>query len=61
MHKDSHSNSISERLQDTEKLTEVIRDSIKAALKQHKQAGNPVCELRDNIIVWIQPEDIFVK
>ncbi len=51
-------NNISERLRDTEKLTEVIRSSIQDALKKHKQAGNSVCEWRDNEVVWISPEDI---
>jgi hypothetical protein len=28
------------------------------ALLKHKQAGNPVCTLKDGKVVWIAPEDI---
>jgi hypothetical protein len=39
-------------------LTEIIQKSIYVALQKHKQAGNPICEWRDNKVVWIPPEEI---
>lgn len=51
---------ISKILNDPAKVTEIIQSGIKIALMKHKQAGNPVCEWRDNKIVWIPPDQIPV-
>ncbi|MBP9727068.1 MAG: hypothetical protein KBD83_06370 [Gammaproteobacteria bacterium] len=48
-------------LNDADKVTKIIQSGIKAALMRHKLAGNPVCELQDNKVVWIQPENIPVE
>ena len=47
-------------LNDSAKVTMIIQEGIKTALLKHKQAGNPVCEWRDNKVVWISPENIPV-
>ena len=43
---------------DPDRLTRIIQDGIREGIMEHKRAGNPVCEWRDNKVVWIQPEDI---
>jgi len=48
-------------LNDSAKVTMIIQEGIKIALLKHKQAGNPVCEWRDNKVVWILPENIPVE
>lgn len=52
---------ISNILNDPEKVTQIIQSGIRAALIKHKQQGNPVCEWRNNKIVWILPEQILDK
>ncbi len=52
---------ISKILNDSKKVTKIIQAGIKAALMKHKQAGNPICEWRDNKIVWIPPEQIPIE
>lgn len=44
--------------EETSRLTQALQEGIHAALLRHKQAGQPVCEWRDNQVVWIKPEDI---
>lgn len=51
---------ISEILSDPMRVRDIIQAGINAALLRHKQAGNPVCEWRDNKVVWIKPEDIQI-
>jgi hypothetical protein len=48
-------------LNDPEKVTQILQAGIKDALMKHKLAGNPICEWRDDEIVWIPPEQIPVK
>ena len=52
---------ISRVFQNPTKITKVLQLGIQAALLKHKQAGNPICEWRDNKVVWISPEKIQVK
>lgn len=58
---DINDDPISKILNDPKKVTQIIQTGIKAALMKHKQAGNPICEWRDNKIVWIPPEQIPVN
>jgi hypothetical protein len=51
---------ISEIMNDPMRVRDIIQSGINEALLRHKQAGNPVCEWRDNKVVWIKPEDIKV-
>lgn len=44
-----------------EKIREIIQAGIKSALLQHKQAGNPVCEVRNNKVVWVKPSKISIR
>jgi hypothetical protein len=52
---------ISKMFSDPTRLTQIIQAGIQAALLKHKQAGNPVCEWRDNKVVWIAPEKININ
>jgi hypothetical protein len=52
---------ISKVFNDPIKITEIIQEGIQAALMKHKQAGNPICEWRDDKVHWIPPEKINVK
>lgn len=50
---------ISTILNDSARVTQIIQSGIRDALLKHKQAGNQVCEWRDNKVVWIPPEKIL--
>jgi len=52
---------ISKAFNNPAKITQAIQEAIHAALLKHKQAGNPVCEWRNNKVVWIAPENINIK
>ena len=41
-------------------IDRALEAAVQEALRQHKQAGNPVVEWRDGEMRWIQPEDIEV-
>ena len=58
---DLDNDNISKILNNPAKVTQIIQSGIKAALIKHKQAGNPVCEWRDDKIIWIPPEQIPVE
>lgn len=45
-------------LHDPSKVTQIIQKGIRAALLKHKQVGNPVCEWKNNKVIWISPENI---
>lgn len=62
MKQDEHLNdNITKILNDPEKVTKIIQSGINDALLKHKQAGNQVCEWRDNKVVWIPPEKIVIN
>ena len=42
-------------------LTKTLQAGINDALLKHKQAGNSVCEWRNNKVVWIPPERISIE
>jgi hypothetical protein len=52
---------ISKILNNPAKVTKIIQKGINAALLKHKQAGNQVCEWRDNKVVWIPSEQIIIN
>lgn len=52
---------ISRAFKDTARMTRILQAGIHEALMKHKLAGNPICELRDNKVVWIPPEEILAK
>lgn len=41
-------------------IDEGIEDGVRAALRSHKRAGNPIVIWREGQIQWIAPEDIPV-
>ncbi|MES2219282.1 MAG: hypothetical protein V4501_12835 [Pseudomonadota bacterium] len=49
---------ISKLFNDPDKLTIIIQSGIEDALLKHKQAGNPICEWKDNKVVWISAKNI---
>ncbi len=57
----SNDDKISQIMNDTERVRLIIQKAVNIALLKHKQAGNPVCEWRDNKVVWIAPEDIPIQ
>lgn len=52
---------IDEAFADGRVIDEALAKSVQEALRQHKQAGNPVVEWRDGKIVWVAPEQITVE
>lgn len=54
----TRSKQIADILNDSDKMTKIIRAGVNTALLQHKRMGNPICEWRDGRVVWIQPENI---
>jgi len=42
-------------------IDRALEAAVREALRQHKQAGNPVVEWHDGAMRWIQPEDIEVS
>lgn len=52
---------ITKILTDPDRVTKIIQSGIQDALLKHKQAGNQVCEWRDNKVVWIPPEKIVIN
>ena len=63
MKKDSNfvDDNITKILNDPEKVTQIIQSGIQDALLKHKQAGNDVCEWRNNKVVWIPAEKIVIN
>ncbi|MGV3740127.1 MAG: hypothetical protein ACO1N3_02390 [Gammaproteobacteria bacterium] len=57
----SHDDHITKILSNPTKVTEIIQKGINDALLKHKQAGNPICEWRDNKIVWIPADKIVIN
>lgn len=53
--------SISEILHDSERVRKIIQGAINDALLKHKLAGNPVCELQNGKVVWVQPQNIVIR
>ncbi len=49
-----------DRVGDLPKIQEAMARGVRAALRRHKQANNPVATWRDGAIVWVPPEDIPV-
>jgi hypothetical protein len=49
-----------ERAQDLDLVARALRRAVREALRQHKQAGNPIAAWRDGRVVWIEPEDIVL-
>lgn len=52
---------MSKIFEDTASLTKTLQSGIDSALLKHKQAGNPVCEWRDDKVVWIPASRIPVE
>lgn len=42
-------------LNDDALITSALRKGVRDALRQHRLAGNPICEWRDGKVVWSRP------
>lgn len=49
---------IEEILADDKAVGKALAKGVKAALKQHKQAGNPIACWQDGKVVQLKPEEI---
>ncbi|OWY71374.1 hypothetical protein B7486_12355 [cyanobacterium TDX16] len=49
-----------ELFEDDDLIEQALGEAVEEALRDHKRAGNPVCEWRDGKVVWIPPEEIPV-
>lgn len=47
-----------QRIEDTPRILQALKEAVQEALLQHKRAGNPVAIWKDGRVVWVQPEDI---
>jgi len=52
---------ISKIMNDPEEIRKILKTAINDALLMHKQAGNPVCGIKEDKIVWINPKDIIIQ
>jgi hypothetical protein len=52
--------SAAERVDDLPAIQEAMARGVRAALRRHKQARNPVAIWRDGAVVRVAPEDIPV-
>ena len=57
----SNDDHITKILSNPEKVTKIIQKGINDALLKHKLAGNPICEWRDNKVVWIPADKIVIN
>lgn len=48
------------RFSDDEFLTVAVRNAVRAAVEDHKRAGNPVAGWRDGKVALVPPEEIVV-
>ena len=51
---------ISQIMNDSEMVRKIIQSGINDALLKHKQAGNPVCGLKNGEVFWVEPQDILI-
>jgi hypothetical protein len=51
---------VGQRLADTERVTEAVREAGRQARLKHKQMGVPIVIWRDGQIIEIPPEEIVV-
>jgi hypothetical protein len=51
---------IEKAFEDTALIERAVGDAVVDALRQHKQAGNPVPEWRDGRVVWIPASKIRI-
>lgn len=56
--RDIAQSSPAQRVHDTERILEAMRQAVREALVRHKLAGDPVSVWRNDRVEWIRPEDI---
>jgi hypothetical protein len=50
---------VHERIADDGLVLKALNAGARNALLEHQRAGNPVCEWKDGMIVWVPPAEIF--
>ena len=48
------------RIRDIPRIERALQRAVRAALLDHKRAGNPIAVWRDGQVVWIPPDEIPV-
>lgn len=48
-------------MNDGNRVREIIQEGIRQALLNHKRAWNPICEWKNNKVVWISPDKILIS
>lgn len=43
---------------DGDRIDSALRAAVRAAVQDHKRAGNPIAVWRDGRVVWLSPEEI---
>jgi len=51
---------ILELFADNDLIDQAMKVAVRKALLQHKQAGNPVADWQNGMVVWLPPEQIPV-
>jgi hypothetical protein len=54
----ARADSLAERVRDIKLIEDALGRAVRAALLEHKRAGNPIAVWEDGQVVWIAPEDI---
>lgn len=53
--------SLSELLADRTVIDKALRQGVRNAMLQHKQAGNPIVIWRDGKVVWVPAQEIEIS
>lgn len=48
------------RFRDTARILKAMDEAVRAAILDHKRAGNPIATWRDGQVVWLSPDEIDV-
>ncbi|HEY7294159.1 MAG TPA: hypothetical protein VH916_03915 [Dehalococcoidia bacterium] len=46
------------RFRDTDRILKAMDEAVRAAILDHKRAGNPIAIWRDGQVVWLSPDEI---
>ena len=46
---------------DLQEIQDAMQAAVREAVLEHARVGRPVCEVRNNQIVWLTPEQVFAE
>jgi hypothetical protein len=46
---------------DLQEVQDAMNLAVREAVLEHARMGRPVCEVRNNQIVWLSPEEVFAE